>query len=145
MLGYTFGGPFSHDMSTVELKSPVPSRTAMRENFRRKNKKPLTQTAEEYASHTSIHGVPYIFDRELSCFDRFLWLLVTLAFLGLSISLTWNTWTQWREEQVCIFVLHLCFNWNTWMQWRKEYVCLWSILQIVPRIAKWYFLSLLFK
>ena len=64
----------------------------------------MTQTAEEYASHTSIHGVPYIFDRELSYLDRFLWLLVTLAFLGLSISLTWNTWTQWREEQVCICI-----------------------------------------
>ena len=63
-------------------------------------KKPLTQTVREYASHTSIHGISYIFDRELTYFDRFLWLLVTLVFLGLSITLTWNIWTQWREEQV---------------------------------------------
>ena len=68
-----------------------------------KKKKPLTQTAREYASHTSIHGISYIFDRELTYFDRFLWLLLTSAFLGLSITLTWNIWTQWREEQVFIF------------------------------------------
>ena len=74
----------------------------MRENFTKK-KKPLAQTAREYASHTSIHGISYIFDRELTYFDRFLWLLLTAAFLGLSITLTWNTWTQWREEQVFIF------------------------------------------
>ena len=78
----------------------MPFRRAMRENFRKK-KKPLTKTAEEYASHTSIHGIPYVFDRELSYLDRFLWLLLTLAFLSLAIALTWNTWTQWREEQVC--------------------------------------------
>ena len=71
----------------------------MRENFLKK-KKPLAQTVREYASHTSIHGISYIFDRELTYFDRFLWLLLTSAFLGLSITLTWNTWTQWREEQV---------------------------------------------
>ena len=71
----------------------------MRENFTKK-KKPLAQTVREYASHTSIHGISYIFDRELTYFDRFLWLLLTGAFLGLSITLTWNTWTQWREEQV---------------------------------------------
>ena len=86
--------------STFELNRTVPSETAMRENLRKK-KKPLRKTAEEYASHTSIHGIPYVFDRELSYLDRFLWLLLTLAFLSLAIALTWNTWTQWREEQVC--------------------------------------------
>ena len=99
MLGKTFGGPFSCNIFTVGLNITVPSRTAMRENFRKK-KNPLSLTAEEYASHTSIHGISYIFDRELSYFDRFLWLLVTATFLGLSIALTWNIWTQWREEQV---------------------------------------------
>ena len=26
--------------------------------------------------------------------------MLVLAFLGLATGLTWNTWTQWREEQV---------------------------------------------
>ena len=64
-------------------------------------KKPaLTQTTEEYASRSSIHGIGYIFDRELNIVDRLLWLLVVLAFLGIASALTWNFWSQWRNEQV---------------------------------------------
>ena len=90
----------------------------MKENLRKK-RKPLTQTAEEYASHTSIHGIGYVFDQELGHLDRLLWLLVTLAFLGLAIALTWNTWTQWREEQVVTnFILGLTnvYFLDTWFK-----------------------------
>ena len=76
----------------------------MRDNWRKK-KKPLTRTVEDYAGRTSIHGVGYIFDKEAERgnLDRVLWLLVTFVFLGLAVSLTWNTWTQWRDEQVVTF------------------------------------------
>ena len=60
----------------------------------------LTQTAEEYASRSSIHGIGYAFDRELNIVDRLLWLLVVLAFLGIAAALSWNFWSQWRNEQV---------------------------------------------
>ena len=60
----------------------------------------LTQTTEEYASRSSIHGIGYTFDRELNILDRLLWLLVVLTFLGFAASLTWNLWTQWENEQV---------------------------------------------
>ena len=60
----------------------------------------LTQTTEEYASRSSIHGIGYIFDRELGIFDRVLWLLVVFFFLGVAGALTGNLWTQWRDEQV---------------------------------------------
>ena len=63
-------------------------------------KNSFSQTAEEYAGHSSIHGIGYVFDRQLGFLDRLLWLLVTVAFLGLAIALTWNTWTQWRGQQV---------------------------------------------
>ena len=91
-------------------------------------KKSFSRTAKEYASHSSIHGIGYVFNKELGHCDRLLWLLVTLAFLGLAILLTWNTWTQWREEQVlsnhkvdlrsvgvfCFLFLTLCpHNWLT--------------------------------
>ena len=56
--------------------------------------------AKEYASRTSIHGIAYVFDKELGFVDRFIWLLVVLVFLSVATILTWNTWTQWREEQV---------------------------------------------
>ena len=72
------------------------------------NKKVLSQTTEEYASRSSIHGIGYIFDKELSILDRVLWLFMVLAFLGVATALTWNFWSQWRHEQVIkdMFVGH---------------------------------------
>ena len=74
----------------------------------RSTKKVLSQTTEEYASRSSIHGIGYIFDKELSKVDRVLWLFILLAFLGVTAALTWNFWSQWRNEQVLkdIFVGH---------------------------------------
>ena len=65
-----------------------------------KKKLALTKTTTEYASQSSIHGIGYIFDRELGIFDRVLWLLIVLAFLAVAAKITKNFWTQWREEQV---------------------------------------------
>ena len=60
----------------------------------------LTQTTEEYASRSSIHGIGYVFDNELNLVDRLLWLIVVLLFLGIATALTFNFWTQWENEQV---------------------------------------------
>ena len=65
-------------------------------------KSALTQTAEDYASRSSIHGIGYVFDRDLNIVDRFLWLFLVLTFSGVAAVLTWNFWTQWRNEQVGI-------------------------------------------
>ena len=64
-----------------------------------KKKLALTKTTTEYASQSSIHGIGYIFDRELGIFDRVLWLLVVVAFLAVAAKITKNLWSQWREEQ----------------------------------------------
>ena len=63
-------------------------------------KKAVTQTTEEYANQSSIHGVGYIFDTQLSIFDRFLWFFLVVVFAGVAAALTWNFWSQWRSEQV---------------------------------------------
>ena len=60
----------------------------------------LAQTTKEYASRSSIHGIGYIFDKDLSIVDRRSWLMVVLAFLSIAAALTWNFWYQWRNEQV---------------------------------------------
>ena len=60
----------------------------------------LTQTAEEYASRSSIHGIGYVFDRNLNPVDRLLWLLVVLALLSTAAIFTLDFWSQWRDEQV---------------------------------------------
>ena len=70
-------------------------------NMKKTSKKTaLTQAVEEYASRSSIHGIGYAFDRELSVVDRLLWLLVVVAFLGIAAALSWNLWSQWDNEQV---------------------------------------------
>ena len=63
-------------------------------------KSALTKTTEEYASRSSIHGIGYLFDRELNSVDRLLWLFVVFAFLGIASAISWNFWSQWRNEQV---------------------------------------------
>ena len=63
-------------------------------------KRALTQTAEEYASQSSIHGIGYVFDRDLNTVDRLLWLFLVLFFAAVAAALTWNFWVQWRNEQV---------------------------------------------
>ena len=60
----------------------------------------LAHTVEEYANHTTIHGISYIFDKELSLAGRLLWALLVLGFCALASALTWDTWTQWQENQV---------------------------------------------
>ena len=63
-------------------------------------KSALTQTAEDYASRSSIHGIGYVFDKDLNIIDRLLWFFLVLVFSGVAAALTLNFWTQWRNEQV---------------------------------------------
>ena len=60
----------------------------------------VAKTTEDYASRSSIHGIGYVFDRDLNFVDRLLWLLLAIAFATVAAALTWNFWTQWRDEQV---------------------------------------------
>ena len=60
----------------------------------------IAQTTKDYASRSSIHGISYIFDKDLSFVDRLLWLIIVLVFLGAATAMTWNFWYQWRNEQV---------------------------------------------
>ena len=68
----------------------------------------LTQTVEDYAGRSSIHGIGYVFDRDLNLVDRLLWLFVVLGLLLTAGIFTGNFWSQWKDEQVNIFY-HLQF------------------------------------
>ena len=54
----------------------------------------LTRTIEGYAGRSSIHGIGYVFDRDINIVDRLLWLFVVIAFIGGAAMLTWNFWSQ---------------------------------------------------
>ena len=63
-------------------------------------KKAFTQTTEDYATRSTIHGIGYIFEKDLSIFERILWLFLVLASLAGAAYFTWNFWSQWKDEQV---------------------------------------------
>ena len=67
---------------------------------KKKGQLAFLKTTEDFAERTSIHGIAYVFDRGLWIADRLLWAVVVCCFLGLAFYLTWNSWTQWRDEQV---------------------------------------------
>ena len=79
---------FVHNMKTQERFKTTMKRTA------------LIQTTEDYAGRSSIHGIGYVFDRDLNLVDRLFWLLVVLALLMTAAMFSLNFWSQWRDEQV---------------------------------------------
>ena len=74
---------------------------------KRKYKSGIRKTTEEYASHSTIHGIGYVFDKDIGLSERILWLLGVLGFLFLAGYFTSNLWVQWQEEQV---KKAACFN-----------------------------------
>ena len=59
-----------------------------------------------------MYGISYAFDRELHVVDRLLWLFLVLVFFGVAVAMTWNFWSQWRNEQVMFLDVGslLCVN-----------------------------------
>ena len=58
-------GPSDSNVYFIKRQSTVsPSYSKTATMRRGSKKKPLSQTVEEYASRTSIHGISYIFDRQ---------------------------------------------------------------------------------
>ena len=90
----------NHSHHIADYMSPGESDTTPLKMHQKKTSKTTvpTKTTEEYASRSSIHGIGYTFDRDLGIFDRVLLLLVVFVFLGVAGALTWNLWTQWRDE-----------------------------------------------
>ena len=69
---------------------------------RKRGKVALLKTTEEFAERTTIHGIAYAFDKGLWVADRLLWTVIVIGFLVLAFFLTWDSWTQWKDEQVSI-------------------------------------------
>ena len=66
----------------------------------KKSRNLVATTSAEFASQTTIHGIGYIFDRKLSVLERGFWIFVVLTFLAAAVYLFYNSWTQWRRDQV---------------------------------------------
>ena len=62
----------------------------------------LVQTAEGYASGSTVHGITYVFNAGLNAVDRFLWFVVCLSFGILAGVLAYQSYSAWQEDQVVI-------------------------------------------
>ena len=82
----------------LNLIKALVSVSRMTRKSRRRNA--VAKTSAEFGSRTTIHGIGYIFDRDLGVCDRALWICIVVTFLASAAYLSYNTWTQWREDQV---------------------------------------------
>ena len=62
--------------------------------------KAARDTVYEFAGSTTVHGIAYIFDTALLAFERAIWLVAVIAFAGLAIYWSSDTWKTWKDNQV---------------------------------------------
>ena len=72
-----------------------------------KKKSALFVHFEEYANRATVHGISYIFDKDVPRFDRFLWLIITLGSICLALVMIYTSFTDWQDNQVVITVKSL--------------------------------------
>ena len=65
-----------------------------------KLKSKILYNVKYFASRSTIHGVNYIFDKNISLYDRFLWTLICLSSAFLAIYLIKNSYTDWKSKPV---------------------------------------------
>ena len=58
------------------------------------------KTVQEFGENTTIHGVPYPLNRSVHSFERFLWVLIVIAFTALAVYWSVESYTQWKENPV---------------------------------------------
>ena len=61
----------------------------------------------------TLHGIGYVFDRDLNLVDRLLWLVVVISLLGGAAIFTLNFWLQWRDEQVINYTKLISLQFST--------------------------------
>ena len=65
----------------------------------KKKKSVFSQTIENFANRSSIHGGSYITNKHLAIVDRLLWTFVVFASLAIAAVLAWDLWIHWENEQ----------------------------------------------
>ena len=63
-------------------------------------KKAITQTAKEYGSQATVHGINYVSDSSSPLLDRCLWLVVVVIFSMSGIILSLQSYYDWQDDPV---------------------------------------------
>ena len=60
----------------------------------------MLRILHEYGSHSTIHGLGYIFDKDISLIERSLWLFTFLGVGFVAVNMTVDTFISWQDNQV---------------------------------------------
>ena len=60
----------------------------------------LGRRLEEYANHSTVHGISYIFDKSIGIVDRVLWLIIVICSLCMVLGMINSSYNSWQENQV---------------------------------------------
>ena len=60
----------------------------------------MMNNLKEYSSRSTIHGISYVFDKDIPIADRFLWLIVLGLSCSLVGSLILNSFDSWQQDMV---------------------------------------------
>ena len=62
--------------------------------------KSFAQTAREYSNSTSIHGIPYIFEKDAFIFERTLWVLAVSCGIILATVMSATAYFDWKDSPI---------------------------------------------
>ena len=60
----------------------------------------LAKVVEHYAERSTVHGIGYVFDSNISALDRILWFMTVVGAMVLAVWMVSNSYTNWQENQV---------------------------------------------
>ena len=60
----------------------------------------LAKTAEEYSNHSTVHGISYIFYKQIGSFDRLLWTIIVVTAISLALYNITDSYLDWQKDRV---------------------------------------------
>ena len=60
----------------------------------------LAKTVEEYSNRSTVHGIGYIFDKQIGYFDRFLWIIIVLTAMSMALYNIIDSYMDWQRDRV---------------------------------------------
>ena len=55
---------------------------------------------KNYASNSTVHGINYVFDEELSILERLIWFVIVFVFGCVAMYLVYESYNTWQDNQV---------------------------------------------
>ena len=60
----------------------------------------VIRSLEEYANHSTVHGISYIFDKSIGIVERVFWLILVIGSLCMVLFMINSTYNSWQKDKV---------------------------------------------